>query len=83
MKFVVSNLKLGDSISGRVEELLPGGDLLIAFSGDLLRVHNETRRPFKTGDRVTLIVKAIRPLRFQFVDDRGSQKKKGQLNVSV
>ena len=83
MKFIIRDLKLGDSVNGRVVELLPGGELLISLQGDLLRVANESRRSFKVDDPVTLLVKAILPLKFQLVDERYEQRRKGHLDLSV
>lgn len=83
MKFILRNLQIGQSIHGKVEELLPGDELLINFAGDLLRVHNETRRALCIGSSVTVVVKAVQPLRFQLVEERSEQKRKGHLDVSV
>ena len=79
MKFVLRDLKVGDALEGRIIELLPGDELLINFSGDLLRVHNETRKPFKLGARVTLLVRAVQPLKFQLMPGRRA----GHLDLSV
>jgi hypothetical protein len=83
MKAVISNLKLGESLGGTISEVLPGGDVLISFNGDLLRVHNDTTRLLKVGDPVTVIVRAIKPLRFQLIDQRADQRRKGKLNLSI
>jgi hypothetical protein len=83
MKFVVGDLKLGDTLTGRIEELLPGNELLLNFSGDLLRVHNETKRPLQVGEAVAVVVKAIDPLRFQLMPDRSELRRRGHLDVSV
>ena len=83
MKKVLNDLQLGESIRGRIVEILPGDELLISFSGDLLRVGNETRRPFRAGDAVTVIVKAISPLRFQLLPERSEQRRRGHIDVSI
>lgn len=83
MKFVVRDLKLGESLNGQVEEILSGDDLLINFGGDLLRVHNETRRPLRIGDSVTVVVRALEPLRFQLLEERSEQRRRGHLDLSV
>ena len=79
MKFVLRELRVGDTLEGRIIELLAGDELLINFDGDLLRVANETRKPFKLGARVTLIVRAIQPLKFQLMPGRRA----GHLDLSI
>lgn len=79
MKFVLNRLQAGDRLKGQVEEILPGGDVIICFSGDLIRVHNETRRPLKVGESVVVTVAAVNPLRFQIQ----MGKSRGHLDVSV
>ena len=83
MKHVLNDLQLGESVRGRIEEILSGDELLINFSGDLLRVGNETRRPFRVGDLVTVIVKALQPLRFQLLPERAEQRRRGHIDVSI
>ena len=83
MKHVLRDLSVGESLSGDVQECLPGGDLIICFGGDLLRVHNETSHPFQPGECVTLVVRSIEPLGFQLIPDRAEQRRRGRIDVSV
>jgi hypothetical protein len=83
VKDALRGLRVGESVFARIAELLPGDELLISFDGDLLRVHNETRRALRVGDEVTLIVKAVKPLRFQLALERSEQRRKGRLDVSI
>lgn len=83
MKFVVRDLKLGDTLDGRITELLPNDEMIVSFGGDLMRVHNETRRPLSEGQVVTLVVKALDPLRFHLQPDIHEQRRKGHLDLSV
>lgn len=83
MKFVLHDLKIGQSLEGRVAEILPDDGLIISFAGDLIRVSNETHRPLKTGDHVTVAVRATGPLRFQLLPERAEQRRRGRLDVSV
>lgn len=83
MKFVLLDLKIGQSLEGRVAEILPEGELIISFAGDLIRVSNETRRQLRRGDPVTVAVRATEPLRFQLLPERTEQKRRGRLDVSV
>lgn len=78
MKFILNRLALGDRLWGKVEEILPGNELLMNFDGDLIRVQNEAGRPWKRGDRVEVIVRALEPLRFQL-----NPHTKSLLDVSV
>jgi hypothetical protein len=83
LKRALQGLKLGDLVQGRVEEVMLSDDVLINFGGNLLRVHNETKRPFREGDPVTLIVKAVDPIRFQLLPERGDQRRRGVIDISV
>lgn len=83
MKFVLRNLKVGESLKGCVEEMHPNGEILISFQGDLLRVQNQTGRRFHLGDSVQLIVKAVNPLRFQLLPDSEEMRRRGKIDVSV
>ena len=83
MKFVIRDLKLGESVTGRVEECLPGNEFIICIDGDLLRVHNDSSRNLKPGDQCTLVVKATQPLRFQLIEDRAKQRRRGSLDVNI
>lgn len=75
MKQFLPSLDLGDSVEGRVAEVLTSGELIISFRGDLLRVANATHQVFQAGEVVRLIVVATRPLRFRLQDgsDRESR----------
>lgn len=83
MKFVLRNLKVGESLHGRVEEMLANGEILINFEGDLLRVQNQTDRRFQTGDFVKLIIKAVNPIRFQLLPDSQEMRRRGKIDVSI
>jgi hypothetical protein len=83
MGLFLRNLKLGDQVVGKVEERLTDDELIIALHGDLLRVHNRTGQIFAVGDPVCLVVKAIRPLRFQLLADRMEQRRLGRIDVNI
>lgn len=63
-------LKLGDTVSARVSEVLRSGDIIASFGGELLRVYNRTGRKFALNQEVTLEVKAVNPLAFQLYVQR-------------
>ena len=83
MKFVLGNLRLGDRLLGKVEEVLSDSEILINFAGDLVRVHNETRKQFLVGERVMVQVRALEPLHFQVLPDRREQRRRGHLDVNI
>lgn len=83
MKQVLGDLKLGESLLGTVVELLPGDELLMSFSGDLVRVHNETKRELKVGERVTVVVTAVSPPRFRLPSERKDRRRRGGIDVTV
>lgn len=67
MKPHLRSLKKGQEVWATVEEVLAGEELLINFSGDLVRVQNKTLRPFRVGQRVLLQVQSILPLKLRLV----------------
>jgi hypothetical protein len=82
VKAVLKDLQLNETLRGKVVEIFTDGELLMSFSGDLVRVQNETRRPFDVGQLVIVIVKAIEPVRFQLADPMQARRR-GHLDVSV
>jgi hypothetical protein len=81
MKFVLHDLRVGEAVEGVVAEKYSDGELLISFSGDLLRVSNETNQVWKVGEHITCIVKTIEPLSFHLPKSR--ERRPGHLDVSV
>jgi hypothetical protein len=81
MKLVLHDLKVGETVQGIVAEKYFDGELLISFSGDLLRVSNETNQVWKVGERVACVVKSIDPL--QFTVPKNREHRSGHLDVSV
>ena len=67
MKPHLRSLKRGQEIWALVEESMAGDELIINFSGDLVRVKNKTLRPFRVGQRVLLQVQSIFPLKLKLV----------------
>lgn len=72
--------RIGELVDGRVEEVLDRYTLIIALDGQLMRVQNETGRPFKVGQIVTLVVSATAPLAFR-LHIRKSGRRDGHLDV--
>lgn len=81
MKQVIGSLKAGDRIIGRVAEVIDATSIIISFGGDLIRVHNESRRSFKAGDEVDCYVTGVKPLAFRLF--QGSSRTLGRFDVSV
>lgn len=83
MMSVPASLKLHAQLRGKVVENLPDGGIIMSFEGRLLRVQNETSRPLHVGQIVSVIVKAIEPMRLQVIADRQEQRRRGRIDVSV
>lgn len=83
MKTYLPNLKTGDTAEGIVHEQLEGGDLIIGFHGDLLRVTNATRRAFSSGERVALIVASVDPLGFRLREKNGRSSRPGRFDKMI
>lgn len=79
MKFVLPKLKLGQKLLARVEESLPGQELLLNCQGDLIRVANDTSQVFAKGQKITVRVTAVNPLQFKLVP----QKSRHSLDISI
>jgi hypothetical protein len=62
---MIAAFAVGDVVRGQVQETLGGGDLIVSFQGDLLRLDNRTGRQFWAGDWVFLRVAGANPLRFR------------------
>ncbi|MCB0361615.1 MAG: hypothetical protein KDD35_02785 [Bdellovibrionales bacterium] len=69
MKQVVSRLKTGDQVIGQVTEIHEDQSMIIGFQGDLVRVHNHTRRKFLPGDNLVLVVTGVRPFAFRLAEN--------------
>lgn len=80
MSASVRQFRIGELVDGRVEEVLDRQTLIIALDGELMRVQNETRQPFKVGQTVTLVVTATAPLAFR-LHVRKSGRRDGHLDV--
>jgi hypothetical protein len=74
---------MGESLSGKVMEILPLSELLISFDGELQRVVNHTGQNFKPGDKVLLLVRALQPLRLQLMPSLAEQRRRRILDRSV
>ncbi len=73
MKTYLPRLKAGDAVEGIVREQLGGGDLIISFRGDLLRVINATGSVFAAGDPISLVVSSSSPLAFRLRSGSGKR----------
>lgn len=81
MRRTLPKLKIGQRVFAEVKEVMPSGDVIANFEGDLLRIYNHTKRSFQKGDQVTLEVRAVEPLRFRLVT--GAERNLGRINLSV
>ena len=62
-----SKLTTNDIIIGIVHEILSKDSLIVDYKGSLMRVVNETYQQFTLGEKVTLRVMGIGPLRFKLL----------------
>ncbi len=67
MQFEIPHLKVGQEVQADVREIFENGDALVSLSGDLLRIRNHSRNPFRLGETITLQVMAIQPLAFKWL----------------
>lgn len=70
MKPVLRNLKLGQQVWAVVEEVIAQNEVVINFSGDLLRVKNQTNKNLRPGQRVQVQIEEIFPLKLKLVEQR-------------
>lgn len=64
MKNVIPGLSIGDCLDAEIIECVSETDLICSFQGDLLRVQNLSTTPMQPGQKITLQVLSIRPLKF-------------------
>ena len=81
MRSYLNNLSVGLMVKAEVVELQSLTEVIVSFNGDLLKVQNKTRRSFKLGDCVDLIITSLKPFGFKLAT-RGSQKHL-KLDISV
>jgi hypothetical protein len=67
MKPHLRSLKKDQEVWAIVEEPIASNELIINFSGDLVRVQNKTQRSFRVGQRVLLQVQSVFPLKLKLV----------------
>lgn len=60
------NLQIGQRIKAKVEDISPGGALIVGYEGRLVRLTNTTHRAIARGEVLDLQVVAISPLEFRF-----------------
>ncbi len=80
----------GDILLATVVESLEDRELLLRYGGgpeepasQIMRVANETNRSLAPGDTIYLRIREVAPLKFQYVEDRDEQRRRGRLDVSV
>jgi len=68
------SLKKGQEVWAVVEEIIALNEVIINFSGDLVRVQNKTEKNFRVGMRVLLQVHGVAPLKLKLVMGDSSQR---------
>jgi hypothetical protein len=81
VKTHLRRLRIGEQVKAQVRECFAGGDILVEYSGDLVRVLNQTKAIFKTGQTLQLRVIAVEPLAFQLKASADFDSRK--IDVSV
>lgn len=69
---IASRLKVGESISVTVKEILEDAYLIVSLEGHLLRIHNETGEDFEPEDQIRLRVRTVQPLSFRWAKREGA-----------
>lgn len=83
MKPHLRSLRKGQEVWATVEEIMAGEELLINFSGDLVRVQNKTLTPFRVGQRVQLQVQSLIPLKLKLVVMRLRPRMPSSVDISI
>jgi hypothetical protein len=76
------SLKRGQQVWAIVQESIAQNEVIINFSGDLIRVQNQTQKPFRVGQRVLLKVESLQPLQFRLVT-RTHSEMSNSLDVTI
>jgi hypothetical protein len=77
------SLKKDQEIWAIVEEPIAHDELIINFTGDLIRVQNKTERSFRAGQRVLLKVQSLSPLKLKLVFKSKSSRSSRQIDLSI
>lgn len=70
MKPTLRSLKQHQLVWAVVEEVIAQNEVIINFSGDLLRVQNHTNRTLRAGQRVQLQIEEAFPLKLKLVEQK-------------
>ena len=68
MKHWIQSFQLGQVEQAQVIEAVGSEFFIVNFYGDLLRVRNSTKKNFRPGEWIQLIVTSIQPLSFQLYE---------------
>jgi hypothetical protein len=84
MKPQIEKLRIDQEVWAIVEERLEGSEVLVNFAGDLLRIHNDTTKNFRAGERICLKVQSIEPLKFKLISPvAGRPRPKTRFDISI
>lgn len=83
MKPHLRSLRKGQEVWAVVEETIALNEIIINFSGDLLRVQNKTERNFRVGQRVLLQVHAVAPLKLKLIVRYAREKSPNAVDLSI
>ena len=68
MKHRIQSFQLGQVEQAQVVEAVGAEFFIVNFYGDLLRVRNGTKKDFRPGEWIQLVVTSIYPLSFQLYE---------------
>ncbi len=66
MKLRVHQLRVGEVVKAQVVENVSAENFIVSFSGDLIRVKNQTGKLFDIGQQIHLKVTSLNPLSFSY-----------------
>lgn len=62
------SLVLHQKVYGKVTEIQNDGSLVVSFQGKLLRLQNHSVRKFYVGEKVGMVVTAVKPPKFRLAN---------------
>jgi hypothetical protein len=83
MKPSLRSLRRGQEVWALVEETIEGGEVVINFSGDLVRTENLTGKTLRPGQRVLLVVDSIHPLKLRLINRRAVSRSPGRFDLTI
>jgi hypothetical protein len=74
MKPSLRSLRKNQQVWAIVEECLVQNEVIINFSGDLVRVKNQTDKNLRAGQRVLVLIEELHPLKLKLVSPKEQRR---------